>query len=92
MSWHSMVLVDLEFIEFKQVLEREHHREIAAGHSRGYTLYGRKRDAGDHVVFVPPEAFHLFEYLPTWRGRLRRHEDTPDLTGFKTLHVHPSPA
>ena len=85
MCWHSMNLVDLEFIEFRQDLEREHQREIAAGRSRGYTLYGQKRDAGDHVVFVPPEAFHLFERLPNWRGRLIEHEHTPDLTGFKAV-------
>ena len=88
MSWHSMMLSDLEFIEFKQALEREHHREIAAGQPRGYTLYGRKRDAGDHIVFVPPEALHLFERLHDWKGRLRPHEETPDLTGFKAVRMH----
>jgi len=86
-SWHAMVLADLEFIEFRQALEREYRREIAAGGSRGYTLYGRKRDTGVHVVFVPPEAFHLVERLPDWRLRLRRYENTPDLAGCKAVPI-----
>ena len=40
-------------------------------------------DARGHVVFVPPEAFHLVEQMPNWRQRLRPHECTPDLAGFK---------
>ena len=87
MSWHAIVLADLEFIELRRALEREYQREIADGGSRGYTLYGRKRDTGDHLVFVPPEAFHLFKKIPTWRQRLRRHEDTPDLAGFKPVPI-----
>ena len=41
MPWHALTLADLEFIEFRQALERAYHREIAVGGSRGYTLYGR---------------------------------------------------
>jgi hypothetical protein len=87
MSWHAMILGDLEFIELRQALEREHQREITAGGSRGYTLYGRKSGTGHHVVFVPPEAFHLFEHMPNWMERLRRHEETPDLAGFKPIPI-----
>ena len=28
MSWHSMILADLEFIEFRQAFEREYQREM----------------------------------------------------------------
>ena len=86
MHWHSLVMADLEFIEFRQALERAYQREIAAGGSRAYTLYGRK-GASDHVVFVPPEAFHLIEEMPSWQQRLRRCERTPDLAGFKAIPV-----
>lgn len=86
MPWHALTLADLEFIEFRQALERAYQREIAVGGSRGYTFYGRK-DARDHVVFVPPEAFHLVEQMPSWRQRLRRHERIPDLAGFKAVPV-----
>ena len=86
MPWHALVLADLEFIEFRQALERAYQREIAAGGLRGYTLYGRK-DARDHVVFIPPEAFHLVEQMPSWRLRLRLHERTPDLAGFKAVPI-----
>jgi len=87
MFWHAIVLADLEFIEFRQALGREYQREIAAGGSRAYALYGRKRDVGDHVVFVPPEALHLFEQIPNWRARLKRYENTPDLAGFKAVPI-----
>jgi len=87
MSWHGMILTDLEFIEFKQAFEHEYQREMNAGGNRGYTLYGRKRDSGDHAVFVPPEALHLFQQIPTWKRRLRRHDGMPDLSGFKAVPV-----
>jgi hypothetical protein len=82
-----MMLTDVEFLEFRQAFEHELRQEITAGGARGYTLYGRKRDMGDHAVFVPPEAYHLFERLPAWKARLRHHESTPDLTGFKALPI-----
>lgn len=87
MSWHSMILADLEFIEFRQAFEREYQREVSAGGIRGYSLYGRKRDAGDHIVFIPPEAHHLFERLPNWKRRLRPLEGMPDLAGCKAVPV-----
>jgi hypothetical protein len=87
MSWHSLILTDLEFIEFKQAFDREYQREMNAGETRGYTLYGRKRDAGDHAVFVPPEALHIFEHIPAWKRRLRHHDAMPDLSGFKAVLV-----
>lgn len=51
MPWHALTLADLEFIEFRQALERAYQREIAVGGSRGYTLYGRK-DARDGAIGV----------------------------------------
>jgi hypothetical protein len=86
MPWHALTLADLEFIEFRQALERAYQREIAVGGSRGYTLYGRK-DARDQVVFVPPDAFHLVEQMPSWQQRLRRHARMPNLAGFKAVSV-----
>ena len=68
MSWHSIILADLEFIEFRQAFEREYQREMNTGGVRGYTLYGHKREVGDHIVFVPPEAHHLFERCQTGTG------------------------
>jgi len=87
MFWHAIVLADLEFIELRLALGREYQREIAAGGSRAYALYGLKRHTGVHVVYVPPEAFHLFEQLPNWRGRLRQYADTPDLAGCKATPI-----
>jgi hypothetical protein len=87
MSWHTMMMADLELTRFIQDFEREYQREIAAGRTAGYTLYARKRDAGDHLVFVPPGALTLFERLPRWKPRLRRHEGMPDLARFKVVPV-----
>ena len=87
MSWHSMILADLDFIEFRQAFEREYQREMNTGGVRGYTLYGRKREVGDHIVFVPPEAHHLFAHLPNWNRRLRPLEGMPDLAGCKAVPV-----
>ena len=87
MSWHSMMMADHELVAFRQDIEREYQREIGTGQKTGYTLYGRKRDAGDHVLFVPPEAFHLFERMPSWKSRLRPCDGTPDLTGFRAMSV-----
>ncbi len=40
MPWHSMILADLEFIEFRRALEREYQREMIAGGSEGiYALW-----------------------------------------------------
>lgn len=39
MPWHALSLADLEFMEFRQALERAYRCEIAAVGSRGYTLY-----------------------------------------------------
>jgi hypothetical protein len=81
------MMADHELFEFVQDFEREYQRELAAGRAAGYTLCGRRGDAGDHAPLVPPEAFHVFERIPSWKPRLRRCEAAPDLAGFKAVPV-----
>jgi hypothetical protein len=87
MQWHSMIMADHELFEFVQDFGREYRHELAAGQAAGYTLYARRRDAGDHVLLVPPEALHVFERIPSWKPRLRQCEAAPDLAGFKAVPV-----
>jgi hypothetical protein len=80
-------MATLEFVEFRRDLEREYRREIAAGKVAGYTLFARKREAGDHILYIPPGAVVLFERMPTWQRRLRAYNGTPDLKGFEPIPV-----
>ena len=85
MSWQTMIVAPSEFIEFRGDLKSEYLKEIAAGRLAGYTLFARKRGAGDQLLVVPPGAVVLFERLPRWRKRLRPYKGTPDLKGFEAV-------
>jgi len=87
MAWRSMIMATSELSEFRRDLEREYRREIAAGRVAGYTLFARKREAGDHLLLIPPGTVVLFERLPSWQRRLRQHYGTPDLRGFEPVPV-----
>jgi hypothetical protein len=65
MPWRSMIIATSELIGFRQDLEGEYRGEIAAGKVAGYTLFPRKREAGDHILFIPPGAVVLFERMPS---------------------------
>jgi hypothetical protein len=82
MPWHTVIMAEREFIEFMKDLNREYRREIAAGLVTGYTLFARRRDAGDHQLFIPPAAMALFERMPSWKRRLRPYRGTPELKRF----------
>ncbi len=88
MSWHTIIMGPSEFAEFRRDLERKYRHEIAAGRLAGYTLFARKRDAGDHLLFVPPGAAVLFERAPDWQKRLRPYKGMPDLKGFEVVPMH----
>jgi len=87
MLWRSMIIAASEFAEFRRDLERKYRREIAAGKVAGYTLFARKREAGDYILLVPPGAVVLFERMPTWQRGLRAYSGTPDLKGFDPISV-----
>jgi len=87
MPWRRMIMATSEFHEFRRDLEREYRREIAAGKVAGYTLFAHKREAGDHLLLIPPGAVVLFERLPNWQRRLRQYNGTPDLKGFEPVPV-----
>ena len=88
MSWHTIITAHSEFAEFREDLKRKYRGEIAGGRLRGYTLFARRRDAGDYLLFVPPAAVVLFERLPSWQKRLRPYKGTPDLKGFEAVPMH----
>ena len=88
MSWQSMIMAPSEFFEFRRNLKSEYLEEIAAGRLAGYTLFARKRDAGDQLLLVPPGAVVLFERLPRWRKRLRPYKGMLDLKGFEAVPMH----
>jgi hypothetical protein len=87
MPWRSVIMATSEFDEFRRDLAREYRQEIAAGKVAGYTLFASKREAGDHILFIPPGAVVLFERIPRWQGRLRSYNGMPDLKGFKPVPV-----
>jgi hypothetical protein len=87
MRWRSMIMATSEFVEFRRDLERKYRREIAAGKVAGYTLFARKREAGDYILLIPPGAVVLFERLPSWQRRLRAYNGTPDLKDFEPVPV-----
>ena len=88
MSWHTVITTQSEFTEFRDDLNREFCGEIAGGQLGGYTLFVRKRDAGDYLLFVPPAAAVLFERLPSWQKRLRPYKNTPYLKDFEAVPLH----
>jgi hypothetical protein len=88
MTWRSMVMAISEFSEFQRELAREYRQEIAAGKLAGYTLFARKREAGNHFLFIPPGAVVLFERMPRWATRLRPFNGTPDLKDFEPVPMH----
>lgn len=87
MPWCSMIMATSEFSGFQRDLKSEYRREIAAGKVAGYTLFTRKREAGDHILFIPPGAVVLFERMPHWQRRLREYNGTPRLKGFEPVPV-----
>lgn len=87
MRWHSMIMADSELIKLRRDLAREYRDEIAAGRLAGYTVFSRKRDGGDHTLFVPPAAIALFERMPSWKKRLTPYEGTPDLSRSEAVPV-----
>ena len=87
MLWRSMIMSTSEFVEFRRDLERKYRREIAAGKMAGYTLFARKREAGDHILLIPPGAVVLFERMPSWQHHLRAYSGTPELKDFEPVSV-----
>ena len=85
MSWHTAIMTAREFTKFRRDLKQEYRREIAAGRVAGYTVFARKREAGDHLLFIPPAAAILFERIPTWKERLKKHDGPLDLRGCAAL-------
>ena len=87
MPWCSMTTATSEFDEFRRGVVREYRQEIAAGKVAGYTLFVSRREAGDHILLIPPAAVVLFERMPSWQLRLRPYNGTPDLKGFDPVPV-----
>ena len=80
-------MADGELAKFRRALACAYRDEIAAGQTAGYALFARKRDAGDHILFIAPGALDLLQRLPSWKRRFRRYKGTPDLKGFEVLPV-----
>ena len=87
MSWRSMMMPASEFVGFQRDLKREYRQEIADGKIAGYTLFTRRSEAGDYLLFIPPGAVVLFERMPRWQPRLKEYNGAPNLKGFEPVPV-----
>jgi len=87
MRWRSMIMATSNSSNFGGILSANIAGRIAAGKVAGYTLFARKREAGDYILLIPPGAVVFLERMPTWRRRLRACSGTPDLKGFEPIPV-----
>ncbi|MBV8534183.1 MAG: hypothetical protein JO128_01240 [Alphaproteobacteria bacterium] len=80
-------LSDLELASFIREFAAAQVLEVQTGLKNEYRLYWRTVVGTNRIVFIPPDAVHLAERMPTWGKQIKQLSDVPNLTGCSELKL-----